>query len=114
MLDAAGMGVVGHTAWFLPFASPVERVRRAAVAEVAASLPAFAEVGARVVNVHIVKGLSSFGHATTIRLNGASFAVLAELVKRWTPERLHQRPLNETLHEVRRRTRELFGILFAG
>src|SRR4051812_44378978 len=81
LLEAAGMGVVGHTAWFLPFASPVERVRRAAVAEVAASLPAFAELGARVVNVHIVKGMSSFGHATMVRLNGASFAELAELAE---------------------------------
>jgi sugar phosphate isomerase/epimerase len=38
LLDHAGMGVVGHTAWFLPFASPFERVRRAAVEEVAAAL----------------------------------------------------------------------------
>jgi sugar phosphate isomerase/epimerase len=81
LLDGAGMGVVGHTAWFLPFASPVERVRRAAVAEVAESLPAFAVVGARVVNVHIVKGISSFGHASMTRLNGASFAELAALAE---------------------------------
>jgi sugar phosphate isomerase/epimerase len=81
LLDAAGMGAVGHTAWFLPFASPFERVRRAAVQEVAAALPAFAAVGAQVVNVHIVKGVGSFGHATTIRLNGASFAELAELAE---------------------------------
>jgi sugar phosphate isomerase/epimerase len=81
VLDAAGAGVVGHTAWFLPFASPVERVRRAAVEEVAASLPAFAEVGARLVNVHIAKGVSSFGHERMVRLNGASFAELAELAE---------------------------------
>ncbi|HJZ50314.1 MAG TPA: sugar phosphate isomerase/epimerase family protein [Roseiflexaceae bacterium] len=81
LLDASGMGVVGHTAWFLPFASPVERVRRAAVEEVAASLPAFAEVGAKVVNVHIAKGIGSFGHASMTRLNGASFAELAELAE---------------------------------
>src|SRR3954471_4746056 len=70
VLDGAGMSVVGHTAWFLPFASPVERVRRAAIEEVAAALPAFAAVGARVVNVHITKGVSSFGHASMTRLNG--------------------------------------------
>jgi sugar phosphate isomerase/epimerase len=80
-LDAAGMGAVGHTAWFLPFASPIERVRRAAVEEVAASLPAFAAVGARAVNVHIVKGVGSFGHGAMTRLNGASFAELAALAE---------------------------------
>src|SRR5690349_10147947 len=78
LLERAGMGVVGHTAWFLPFASPVERVRRAAVEEIAASLPAFAEVGATLVNVHIAKGIGSFGHDSVTRLNGASFAELAE------------------------------------
>ena len=78
VLDGAGMGVVGHTAWFLPFASPVERVRRAAVEEVAVSLPLFAEVGATLVNVHIARGVSSFGRESMARLNGASFAELAE------------------------------------
>ena len=75
VLAEAGMGVVGHTAWFLPFASPVERVRRAAVEEVTAAFPLFAEVGATLVNVHITKGVGSFGHASMVRLNGASFAV---------------------------------------
>src|SRR6185503_5262262 len=51
LLDEAEMGAVGHTAWFLPFASPVERVRRAAVEEAAAAFPAFATVGAALVNV---------------------------------------------------------------
>jgi sugar phosphate isomerase/epimerase len=78
LLDQAGMGVVGHTAWFLPFGSPVERVRRAAVEEVAASLPAFATVGARLVNVHIARGVSHFGHDSMVRQNGTSFAELAE------------------------------------
>ncbi len=79
VLDDAHMGVVGHTAWFLPFASPVERVRRAAVEEVAASLPVFAAVGAIRVNVHIASGVSSFGRAAMLRANGQSFTELAEL-----------------------------------
>jgi sugar phosphate isomerase/epimerase len=78
LLDQTGMGVVGHTAWFLPFASPVERVRRAAIEEVAASLPAFAIAGARLVNVHIARGVGAFGHDSMVQLNGASFAELAE------------------------------------
>jgi sugar phosphate isomerase/epimerase len=78
LLDHAGMGVVGHTAWFLPFASPFERVRRAAVEEVAAALPAFAAVGARLVNVHIAPGVNAFGHDHMVQMNGISFAELAE------------------------------------
>ncbi|MCU0494138.1 MAG: sugar phosphate isomerase/epimerase, partial [Chloroflexaceae bacterium] len=35
VLDDGGMGVVGHTAWYLPFASPFARVRQAAADSVA-------------------------------------------------------------------------------
>lgn len=78
VLRAANMGVVGHTAWFLPFASPVERVRRAAVEEVAAALPVFAELGAEFVNVHIVHGVRAFGREAMLHANARSFAELAE------------------------------------
>jgi glutamate-ammonia-ligase adenylyltransferase len=40
--------------------------------------------------------------------------VLGELVRRWTPERLHERPLDETLREIRARTREFFSRVFGG
>jgi hypothetical protein len=38
--------------------------------------------------------------------------VLTDLVKRWTPEHLHQQRLDATLREIRRRTREFFNRLF--
>jgi sugar phosphate isomerase/epimerase len=72
------LDVVGHTAWYLPFGSPVERVRRAAVEEVAATFPLFAELGARGVTVHVAPGISLFGHDHGARMNAASFAELAE------------------------------------
>ncbi|NOK61422.1 MAG: sugar phosphate isomerase/epimerase [Chloroflexi bacterium AL-W] len=81
VLNEAHMQVVGHTAWFLPFASPVGRVRRAAVEEVAAALPIFADLGVKLVNVHIVRGVGSFGYANMLALNGKSFAELAELAE---------------------------------
>ncbi len=81
LLDATGMRVVGHTAWYLPFASPVERVRRAAIEEVAASLPIFAAVGARLVNVHIARGIPLYGDEDELQRNGASFAELAHLAE---------------------------------
>jgi sugar phosphate isomerase/epimerase len=46
------LGVVGHTAPYLPVASPMEGVRRAAVAEFRRCLNVFHEVGARWMNIH--------------------------------------------------------------
>jgi sugar phosphate isomerase/epimerase len=81
VLSDGGLEVVGHTAWYLPFASPVRRVRQAAVDEVAEALGIFAELGARYVNVHMVRGISLFGPESEIQLNGESFAELARLAE---------------------------------
>ncbi len=42
----------------------------------------------------------------------AELEVLTNLVRRWTPEHLHARPLIETLNEIRRHTREFFDRIF--
>jgi sugar phosphate isomerase/epimerase len=47
-----GMGVVGHTAYYLPFASAFEGVRKAAVDELRRCLELFGEVGAKWMNLH--------------------------------------------------------------
>src|SRR5438132_1389723 len=47
-----GLRVVGHTAYYLPIASPFEGLRRAAVDELKRCLELFAEVGAAWMNVH--------------------------------------------------------------
>jgi glutamate-ammonia-ligase adenylyltransferase len=38
--------------------------------------------------------------------------ILTELVRRWTPASLHERPLDELLAEMRRRTRDTFDQIF--
>jgi len=48
----AGLGLVGHTAYYLPIAHPFEEVRRAAVTELRRCLDAFAQLGVRWMNVH--------------------------------------------------------------
>jgi len=40
--------------------------------------------------------------------------VLTDLVKRWTPKRLHEEPLEATLRQIRARTREFFERVFGG
>ena len=46
------MKVVGHTAFYLPFASPFEEIRRATVDECKRCLEKFAAVGAKWMNLH--------------------------------------------------------------
>lgn len=81
VLDETGLGIVGHTAWYLPFGSPVSQVRAGAVAAVQATFEPFAALGARYVNVHVDKGIGAFSYDDIVRWNAASFAALAEQAK---------------------------------
>lgn len=51
-LEQRRMGVVGHTAWYLPMASAIEDVRQGAVAELRRCLYKFAQIGAKWMNIH--------------------------------------------------------------
>jgi len=48
-----GLGVIGHTAYYLPFASAFDRIQDAAIAEAAQCLQVFAAVGAPWMNLHL-------------------------------------------------------------
>lgn len=51
-LEDHGLGVVGHTAFYLPIASSFESLRRAAVDELKHAAEHFAQIGARWMNLH--------------------------------------------------------------
>ena len=51
-LDDLGLEVVGHTAYYLPLCSPFESIRMAAVEELKICLDAFAQLGAKWMNLH--------------------------------------------------------------
>ena len=51
-LRSANLGIVGHTAYYLPLCSPFESIRRAVVEELKLCLEAFAALGARWMNLH--------------------------------------------------------------
>jgi sugar phosphate isomerase/epimerase len=51
-LDEHGLHAVGHTAYYLPIASPFESIRRAAVEELKHCLEIFAALGVEWMNVH--------------------------------------------------------------
>jgi sugar phosphate isomerase/epimerase len=51
-LDRTGLGVVGHTAFYLPMASGIEEIRQAALLELRRCVDVLAQIGARWMNVH--------------------------------------------------------------
>jgi sugar phosphate isomerase/epimerase len=52
LLSDLGLQVVGHTAWYLPIASPFPELRKQALDLYKRGLDVFAEAGATLVNVH--------------------------------------------------------------
>jgi sugar phosphate isomerase/epimerase len=54
-LDRLGLGVVAHTAWFLPFGTPFASIREACLGEFRRALKVAHEVGATVMNAHYCK-----------------------------------------------------------
>ncbi len=78
IIAETGLGIVGHTAWYLPFASPIARVRQAAIASAAETFEVFAALQACYVNVHIGSTPALFSRADCLHWNGESFAYLAE------------------------------------
>ena len=78
VLRSTGLGIVGHTAWYLPFGSPVPEVRAGAVAAVEATFEPLARLGATYVNVHVDRGINAFPYDATLHWNAESFGRLAE------------------------------------
>jgi sugar phosphate isomerase/epimerase len=51
-LDANGLAVVGHTAFYLPMGSAIDELREASLKELRRCVDVFSEVGARWMNIH--------------------------------------------------------------
>jgi sugar phosphate isomerase/epimerase len=82
-LKASGLAVVGHTAYYLPFASPINTLRDAAVNDVIKTLDFFKEAGAGIVTVHPDPGKGGMDSQATTSLNALSFKIISdEAVKR--------------------------------
>src|ERR1700681_4706541 len=59
-LDRYNLGVVAHTAWFLPFGSPFASIREACLGEFRRALRAAHQIGATVMNTHYSKAAGYF------------------------------------------------------
>jgi sugar phosphate isomerase/epimerase len=65
-LERQGMGVVAHTAWFIPLGSPFGSVREASLVEFRRALGAAHRIGATVMNVHYGKSPGFFSKEQVI------------------------------------------------
>ncbi len=77
-IKATQLGVIGHTTYYLPFASPINSVREAAIGDVIETLRFFAEAGAKLVTVHPDPGVGPIDAQTTIGLNAMSFKIISD------------------------------------
>lgn len=68
-LDDFGFEVVGHTAYYLPMASPFEEIRRAAVEELKRCLEQFSVIGAKWMNLHPDRQIPMHGREFVIERN---------------------------------------------
>jgi sugar phosphate isomerase/epimerase len=75
-LERHRLGVVGHTAYYLPIASGIEEIRRAAVEELRRCVDVFAAIGARWMNVHPDRHAPMHDRAFFIEKNLASLSEL--------------------------------------
>jgi sugar phosphate isomerase/epimerase len=65
-LERHRLGVVAHTAWFIPIGSPFRTVREASLTEFRRALRAAQQIGATVMNTHYGKGPGFFANEQVI------------------------------------------------
>jgi len=77
LLGDLGLGAVGHTAYYLPIASPFPELRKAARDLYRRGLDVFAEAGVDLVNVHPDNRLPLHAHEQVLKANAEAIGVLA-------------------------------------
>ncbi len=81
-LEGSNLGIVGHTAYYLPLASPFESLRRAAVEEIRWALEVFAELKVSKMTVHPDRSIAfSLGPKGVLQKNVQSFGQINGLAK---------------------------------
>ena len=78
ILKGSGLGVVGHTTYYLPYASPIPALRQAAIEDVIKTLAFFKEAGAPTVTVHPDSGVGTMDSKISVSLNALSFKILSD------------------------------------
>ncbi|MBC8138582.1 MAG: sugar phosphate isomerase/epimerase [Fibrella sp.] len=84
-LENHNLGVVGHTAYYLPFGSAFDAVQAGAVAEAVHCLNLFAEIGVDRMNLHLDCRVPGYGPDY---INGRNIAAIESLVAIATPRKI--------------------------
>jgi sugar phosphate isomerase/epimerase len=77
-LDRHNLGVVAHTAWFIPIGSPLASIREASLVEFRRALRAAHQIGATVMNVHYGKSPGFFSKEQVIGWHGEVLSRLCQ------------------------------------
>jgi sugar phosphate isomerase/epimerase len=80
-LKRTGLGIVGHTAYYLPIASPFPELRECALREFSRCAAIFAELGATAMNVHPDPSVGLLGDEWVRRQNLESLRALEEICR---------------------------------
>ena len=81
LLRDHGLGVIGHTAYYLPIGSSFESLRRAAIDELKRALEFFAAMGVKWMNVHPDGHAPFVDEHTVVQRNIASLTELVEFAR---------------------------------
>ena len=81
-LDRNRMGIVGHTAYYLPLGHPFEELRKGAVSAFTHCLECFAELGAKVMNIHPDTKAPMHDRSFVVKQNLRSLQELLEVSRR--------------------------------
>lgn len=77
-LSKTGLQVIGHTAYYLPIASPFPEIRECALKEIERDICIFAELGAKKVNVHPFTNVPLHDNRWVREMNIRAFTRLKE------------------------------------
>lgn len=80
-LEEANMGLVGHSAWYLPVASPFPEFRELAMRELERCLRVFRDLGAKRMNLHPWTRVSLYDEEWVIAQNVEALAKLADTAR---------------------------------
>jgi sugar phosphate isomerase/epimerase len=80
-LDKTGLEIVGHTAFFLPIASPYPALRSSAISLFADACEVFETLGATLVNVHPDPVTRSYPRDAAVAQNVSAMTELAEIAE---------------------------------
>jgi len=94
-LNEYGLDIVGHTAYYLPFSSPIKAIRTAAIAEAEKCFEAFSQLETEYVTVHASWPPSLFNAKEGLEMQIESLAMLLEKAEEYGIKLMYESGVGE-------------------